>query len=166
MNMKYRLLVVAGFVSILSAWSCTKAPEPTSTATQATKSPAQTGDVEATIARLEKDWVAAIQKKDLVALDGLLADDFVGTSPTAQTFRKTDAIDDLKNAKYVVDKMDMGEVSVNVYGTSAVAFTTQDEKSKYGGQDTSGHYLFTDVWVKKEGRWQVVASHGSRYATP
>jgi hypothetical protein len=41
----------------------------------------------------------------------------------AQMFRKTDAFDDLKNAKYVVDKIDMNDVSVNVYGATAVAFT-------------------------------------------
>ena len=31
------------------------------------------------------------------------------------------------------------------------------------GKDTGGHYHFTDVWVKKGGRWQVVASHGLRF---
>jgi hypothetical protein len=44
-------------------------------------------------------------------------------------------------------------------------FTSQEEKSSYGGKDTS-HYHFTDVWVKEGGRWQVVASHGSRFDEP
>ena len=33
-------------------------------------------------------------------------------------------------------------------------------------QGTSGHYHFTNVWVKRDGRWQVVASHGTRYDKP
>jgi hypothetical protein len=53
--------------------------------------------------------------------------------------------------------------AVNVFGDTAVSFTSQEEKSKYDGKDSSGHYHFTDVWVKRDGKWQAVASHGSRY---
>jgi hypothetical protein len=38
----------------------------------------------------------------------------------------------------------------------------QSEKSRHGSDDFSGHYLFTNVWVKRNGQWQAVASHGSR----
>jgi hypothetical protein len=61
---------------------------------------------------LEKDWVAAIQKKDTAALDRILAPDFIGTSSIAHTFMKEDAIGDIKDSRYVVDKMDLDEVSV------------------------------------------------------
>jgi uncharacterized protein DUF4440 len=50
------------------------------------------------------------------SLDRLLADDFVGTNPTADTYTKTNAIDDLKNAKYVVESMNLDDISVNAYG--------------------------------------------------
>ena len=164
--MRYRLLAPIGVVLIFAAWSCTKAPEPQATTAPAVTAPASTEDVAATITQLEKDWVAAIEKKDAATLDRLIADDFVGTSPTAHTYIKTIAINDLKAGTYVVDKMDLDEVTVNVYGTTAVSFVSQQEKSKYAGADTSGHYHFTDVWVKKDGRWQVVASHGTRYDKP
>jgi ketosteroid isomerase-like protein len=119
--------------------------------------------VEGTITQLEKDWVAAIEKKDTATLDRILAQDFVGTSSTAHTYRKEDAIADIRDSRYVVDKMDLDEISVNVYGDTAVCFSSQEEKSKYEGKDTSGHYHFTDTWVKKDGKWQVVASHGTRF---
>src|SRR5262249_22099717 len=122
--------------------------------------------VEATIIQLEKDWVAAITSKDTSALDRLLADDFVGTSPTAHYFTKRQAINDLKSGNYVVTRMDLEEPSANLYGDTAVSFTSQQEQSTYAGKDTSGHYHFTDVWVKKNGKWQVVASHGTRYDRP
>jgi ketosteroid isomerase-like protein len=154
--MKNYALALAALMLSVGAWSGTAAP-------------AQSEDakaVQATVVQLEKDWVAAIAKKDVATLDRLLADDFVGTSPTAHTYTKTNAIDDLKNAKYVVESMKLDEVSVNVYGSTAVAFASQEEKSHYAGTDTSGHYHFTDVWVKKGGRWQAVASHGTRYDKP
>jgi hypothetical protein len=162
--MRHRVLPLIGLVLTVGGWSCTNTPQPQATAAAAASAAAQ--DVEATIAQLERDWVAAIVKKDTATLDRLLASEFAGTSPTAHTYTKSDAIGDIKDSKYVVDKMDLDEVSVNVYGTTAVSFTSQEETSTYEGKDTSGHYHFTDVWVKKDGNWQAVASHGTRYDEP
>ena len=120
-------------------------------------------DVEGAIMQLERDWVSAIVNKDAATLERLLADDFAGTSPSAHTYTKKMAIDDLTTGVYTVQSMTMDEVSVNTYGNTAVAFASQDEKSRYGNADISGHYHYTNVWVKKDGRWQAVASHGTRY---
>jgi ketosteroid isomerase-like protein len=164
--MRYHALVFIPLALSVGTWGCTTAPgtQTAAPAAAATSSTSPAGeDVPATIVRLENDWVTAIEKKDAATLDRLIAEDFAGTSPTAHTYTKTNAIDDLKNAKYVVEAMTLDDVSVNVYGNVAVAFTSQEEKSQYAGADTSGHYHFTDVWVKKDGRWQAVASHGTRY---
>ena len=115
-----------------------------------------------TITDLERSWVAAIVTKDTATLERILAPEFNGTSPTGFAYTKEMAIADIKAGRYIVDRMDLDEISVNVYGDTAVAFTGQRERSKSGGEDISGHYFYTDVWVKKKGRWQVVASHGSR----
>jgi ketosteroid isomerase-like protein len=119
--------------------------------------------VEATITQLERNWAAAIVNRDMEALERLLAKEFNGTSPNAHTYSREMAIADLKSGIYAVDKMNLDEISVNVFGNTAVAFTSQEEKSRYGNEDFSGHYHYTDTWVKRNGRWQVVASHGSRF---
>jgi ketosteroid isomerase-like protein len=122
--------------------------------------------VEQTIAQLERAWVSAIVDKDVVMLDELLAPEFNGTGPNAVTYSKGIAIADLRSGAYVVEKMSLDEITVNVFGDTAVAFTSQEEKSRYGNQDFSGHFHFTNVWVKRNGNWQVVASHGSRFGMP
>ena len=118
------------------------------------------------LVQLERDWVSAIVKKDTAALDRLLAEEFAGVSPTAHYYDKSMAIDDLTTGTYQVESMALDEVSVNAYGDFAVAFASQQEKSRYAGTDLSGHYHYTHVWAKRDGRWQVVASHGTRYDTP
>jgi ketosteroid isomerase-like protein len=162
--MRRSFLVLIVFISIFAIASCNNAVKPESSAV-ISAAPAATvdGNVEAVIKQLEHSWAEAIVKKDFATLDRLLADDFTGTSPTAHTFAKTAAINDLKSATYVVTAMDLDEISVNVYGDTAVAFTSQEEKSTYFKEDISGHYHFTDVWIKRNGEWRVVASHGSRY---
>jgi ketosteroid isomerase-like protein len=119
--------------------------------------------VEATITQLERNWANAIVKRDIGTLERLLAPEFNGTSPNGMTYSREMAIADLKSGVYVVTRMNLDEISVNVFGNTAVAFTSQEETSRYGNEDFSGHYHYTDTWVKRNGRWQVVASHGSLF---
>jgi ketosteroid isomerase-like protein len=151
--------------AVIVAAACNQGPAPAESLAEPTAAPVAVSaeDVEAAITQLERDWVAAIMKKDTATIDRLLAEEFNGTSPTAHVYPKSSAIDDLTKGIFVVDSMVLDEISVNAYGDAAVAFTSQQEKSQYDGKDTSGHYHYTDVWVKKGGQWRVVASHGSRF---
>lgn len=153
-------------VPLLAVSACSPSEPTAEVSTPAPTASEPAEDVEATIIALEEQWVAAIVDGDTATLDRLLADDFVGTSPTAHFFYKSMAIDDLDSGTYVVSAMDMDEVSANVYGDTAVAYTSQEETSTYAGEDTSGHYHYTNVWLRRNGQWQVVASHGSRYDEP
>jgi ketosteroid isomerase-like protein len=156
-------LVAAG--AALAAAACTPGTIIDETAVTVRKG-SPPAAIEAAVAQLERDWVSAIVKKDAAALDRLLAEEFAGVSPTAHYYDKRMAMDDLTTGTYQVESMALDEVSVNAYGDSAVAFASQQEKSRYAGTDISGHYHYTNVWVHRDGRWQVVASHGTRYDTP
>ena len=161
---RYASLLLLAVALGFSAVSCAREEAPAPAAAPAAAAVATSGEhVQGTIGDLERQWVAAIVNKDGAALDRLLADDFSGTSPTAHLYTKGMAVDDLSEGTYVVEAMELDEISVNVYGNTAVAFASQDETSRYGGKDTSGHYHYTNVWVNKDGRWQAVASHGTRY---
>ena len=168
MSRHVNLLIAAGVA--LAASSCTPATVVDETAamfgTGARPAATDTKEVEAAVTQLERDWVAAIVRKDAAVLDRLLAEEFAGVSPTAHYYDKGMAIDDLTAGTYQVESMALDEVSVNPYGDVAVAFASQQEKSRYAGTDLSGHYHYTNVWVRRDGRWQVVASHGTRYDTP
>jgi hypothetical protein len=168
--MRRSLLTLITLGGILAAASCAapgESQEPATISaapTAAAVEPAE--NVEEIITRLEREWAAAIVNKDTATIDRLLAEDFNGTSATAVTYPKLLAINDLKNGVYVVGAMNLDEISVNSYDNAAVAFTSQEEKSTYNGKDISGHYHYTDFWIKKDGVWRVVASHGSRFSEP
>ena len=49
-------------------------------------------------------------------------------------------------------------MKVRVFADTAVVIGGHREKSQYEGMDTSGHYRWMDVFVKRNGRWQAVAS--------
>ena len=51
---------------------------------------------------------------------------------------------------------------VNVYGDTAIVTFASNDKGTYKGKDISGKTRWTDVFVKRGGKWQIVSSHGSR----
>jgi len=119
--------------------------------------------VEQALMQMERDWTEAGLKKDVATLDKILADDWVGEGFTGAT-TKAQALADLKSGDSKQDSVTLGEMKVRVFGNTAVVTGTDDEKSSYKGKDTSGHWIWTDVFVKRQGRWQAVASQSTQMA--
>ena len=115
---------------------------------------------------LEDAWVNAIVHKDIKVLDRVLADDFGGISPNGYRYTKEEAIADIQTGSYVVQSMVLDTVKVRVIGDMAIVTFYQNETSKFGDENCSGRYAFTDVWVKRDGNWQAVASQGTPVVLP
>jgi ketosteroid isomerase-like protein len=119
--------------------------------------------IEQTLTQLEHDWTNAALKKDAAALGKILADDWVGQGPTG-TETKAQTLADLKSGDNKLDSQTLSDIKVRVFGNTAIVTGSDDEKSSYKGKDTSGHYVWTDVFVKRNGRWQAVSSQGTLVA--
>jgi len=115
---------------------------------------------------LEDAWVNAILEKDFNVLNQVIADDFNGISPNGYPYTKGEAISDLKSGAYVVNTMALDHMKVRVFGDTALATYYQNENSKFGEENCSGRYAFTDVWAKRNGNWQVVSSQGTPVIAP
>ena len=158
--MKRSLFITAAVIAMFFVASCSGGGGPTSAPSASTISAAPDSEnADQVITRLEHEWVAAIVKKDTGTIERLLADDFSGTTDD-QIYSKADAIDDVKTGTH--ESLDLDNIKVRIFGDTAVVTMGQTEKSRHGDSDFSGHYLFTDVWTKKNGQWIAVASHGSR----
>jgi ketosteroid isomerase-like protein len=156
--MKRLALAAMIIVSIMLVASCAGAPEESKAAPLIAPVP-DSANIQQFIIGLEREWVAAILAKDAAVIDRLLADDFVGTT-NDQKYFKQDAIADVKEGAH--ESLMLDKIEVRVYGDTAIATMDQEEKSHHDNEDFSGKYLFTDVWVKLNGQWKAVASHGSR----
>jgi ketosteroid isomerase-like protein len=122
--------------------------------------------VEESIAQLEQDWVTAIIQKDTDVLNRIMADDFTAISPNGQRYTRFEAIADLRSGRYAVESMKLRNLNVRVFGDMALVTVYQNEKSKFEDEDCSGQYAFTNVWLYRNGFWQVVASHGTPLELP
>jgi ketosteroid isomerase-like protein len=120
--------------------------------------------IEQELTRMEREIGEAITRRDLAALDRLIADDFSVTSPLGQMMTKQQALDTLTSPDYELEFLCNAEITVRVFGDAAVATAVGTTKGRYQGQDASSQFRYTRVWVKRQGCWQAVAAH-STYLT-
>jgi ketosteroid isomerase-like protein len=66
-----------------------------------------------------------------------------------------------KLATYDCKEFRFDKIQVRVYGNTAVVNSWFHQDATANGKDWSGDFLITDVWVKKNENWQVVARHAS-----
>jgi ketosteroid isomerase-like protein len=123
---------------------------------------ALSGTAEEELLKLENAWSAAVINRDQAFLDRLCADEYISTSPDGLTADKRAEIVDLMSGRFKWESAALSDMNVRVYGNAAVVTGLNTLKGIYGDQDISGPYRFTDVFVKRDGRWQVVATHTSR----
>ena len=118
-----------------------------------TQTPAKAASVCDELKQPENDWTAAAKAKDASKLGAL------------KTIDQAKALADLKVPGNSLDSIDMGEMTVRVFGNTAIVTGSDVEKSKEAGKDTSGKYVWTDVFVKQaNGKWQAVSSQSTKVA--
>ena len=120
--------------------------------------------VEQTLKQLEHEWSQASLKKDLATLDKIIADDWVSIDFQGRTVTKAETIANLKAGSPATQAAGIGEMKVRVFGDSAIVTGSDTEKSTLKGKDVIDKYLWTDVFVKRAGRWQAVASQSTKVA--
>ena len=163
-QMKPILIIAVLVLATVSFSSCAasgkKATSPSSSSATSTASPSE--NVEQALTQMEREWGDAFVKRDTASLERIMANDWAGISWDGKTYTKAQTIAEVKSGTTTVESTTMEPLKVRVFGDTAVVTGGDTEKSKYQGKDTSGRYLWTDVFVKRNGRWQAVASHSTR----
>jgi ketosteroid isomerase-like protein len=125
-------------------------------------SPAQSrsSDSERILA-LEKKWTEAYKARDISILASLLAEDFVITIEDGSTYGKAGYISHSADSSVHVEVAALSELKVRMHGNTAVVTGAYHETGSSKGKPYEYRDRLTDVWMKIDGRWQVVASHYS-----
>jgi ketosteroid isomerase-like protein len=126
---------------------------------QATKSTASaTGEA---VKQLERDWSEAQKAHDIDKLTQILADDWSGLGSDGARSTKKQFLDDVKSGVNKLESFEIGPMDVKVIGTIAVVQGSDTEKSTNKGKDTSGKWVWMDVFVNRDGKWQAVRSQSA-----
>jgi uncharacterized protein (TIGR02246 family) len=115
------------------------------------------------VIQVVKDWMDAIPKRDADRIGQLLADDFVAILWDGKKRSKAAYLDEIRSGRYAVESITLDDTQARVLGDTAIVTYYQAEKSQSGGVDSSSGSAWTNVLAKRDGRWQVIAEHGSRF---
>ena len=149
------LLMMALGAGMLLAQTQNKATDAKKTAASATAAADE-------LKQIENDWVDASKTKNADKLGAILADSWVALGWDGKRTDKAKALAELKSPGNALDSIEMGPMTVRVFGSTAVVTGSDTEKSMENSKDTSGKYVWTDVFVKQNGTWRAVASQSTK----
>ena len=118
------------------------------------------------VRRLERETMDAIRAKDAKALGRILSADFVYRTQDAEISRA----DFLKNIASLPGRLLSVEgrnLRVSVYGETAVLTGVQHAVLRTeDGVEHPSTTAFTDIFVKRRGRWRLALAHGVELPAP
>jgi hypothetical protein len=120
-------------------------------------------DVEAYIKNSESQWTDMETTGDTSVAERILANDFVGVRPDGSHYAKAQEIAESKAGQIDYSKSHLAEINVRFYGDAAVA-QGRSEWEKRNGQ--SGSFIFTDTWIYRDNKWQIVAAEDVKIQQP
>lgn len=124
--------------------------------------------VEAYIARLERGWTAAFQRKDVAEMQRYLADGYaliiaVQGSPL-QIVPRNAWFESLED--YQIEEAAIDQIYISVYGDVAVVDMLWRQRASLRGENRSAQFNLTDIWVKEDNEWLLAERHSSRPEHP
>ncbi|MGH8509342.1 MAG: nuclear transport factor 2 family protein [Gammaproteobacteria bacterium] len=120
--------------------------------------PAAPADVKETLKDRFREYTEALTKRDLAALDKIWAEGYTFTNGRGEFLTKKDRMENIKSGATQFDSISREDEEIRVFGDTAVVTGRVVLKVIYSGKESSGPYRFINVWVKMQGRWQIVAN--------
>src|SRR6266568_6902727 len=106
-----------------------------------------------------REYADALTKKDVAALDKIWADDYTFINPKGDLVTKAERLANVKSGATEFQNITLRREKLHVHGNIAVDIGRVGlEGTKYSGQEGSGEYRYTNVWVKSGGNWQLLAN--------
>ncbi|MYM33631.1 DUF4440 domain-containing protein [Duganella sp. FT94W] len=100
------------------------------------------------------DWAESVVTGDRSKRRIYFADDFIGTDTKGRRYDKSQVTRETGPAKQIIsNKID--DLNVKFFGDTAIAHGSETWIRKDG---STGRYVWTDIWIKRDGKWQVIAA--------
>ena len=121
--------------------------------------------VEQQIRQLNDEWVKALVRGDGETLNRIMADDFIFTYPL-EGDDKADFIGGVTSGDLKIEHLSREQVSVRVFGHTAILMARDAATWLYHGREISGHYKVIMIYTLRDGHWQLCAMQACPIQTP
>ena len=118
-------------------------------------------EVEKEIWKLEEGLTQTEMRVDVDTLDRIYAEDIMVTAPIGICVDKPAVMTEVRAAaeKAVVGRYDKDDLKVRAFGDTAVTSYRMTAEATFEGKEIKRQLCITNVWMKRNGHWQIVARH-------
>jgi ketosteroid isomerase-like protein len=117
---------------------------------------------EGELVKLNLEYDQALVRSDAKVLDRLYSEEFIYTTPDGEVRNKAQQLAFTRSGNLRLEAGQSDEVKVRVYGNTAVMTGRFTAKGKFIDKNIDIRERYTAVWVKRRGRWRLVAEQGNR----
>ncbi|MGA7402729.1 MAG: nuclear transport factor 2 family protein [Candidatus Sulfotelmatobacter sp.] len=122
-------------------------------------------DDEKQILRLFEDGDRALIAADLAALSRIFADDYVQFDESGEAHTRQEVLNALTSGAIRYVSMVSTGRRIRLLSTDvAIVHGSEEDDVEQGGQRFPVSYVYMDVVMKRDGRWQIVASQLAKSA--
>ena len=115
-----------------------------------------------TVIELDRKRMTAMAQKDIATLNELIADNLIYTHSSARLDTKQSLIGNMESGATVYSAVVPSDVKAIDCGDTVILTGSCRIGVHSGGNAMNFGVRFTDVWVNKGGRWQMVAWQSTR----
>ncbi|HMC87293.1 MAG TPA: nuclear transport factor 2 family protein [Chitinophagaceae bacterium] len=109
------------------------------------------------ITESEKQWAEAVASGDSTVVQRILADDFIGVYTKGFQYDKVHEVHNTVDGPKYFKSNRLDDIKVRIYGNMAVA-QGYETWVRYSGKQLTGRFVWTDTWLLRNGKWQIVAA--------
>jgi ketosteroid isomerase-like protein len=108
----------------------------------------------------------AMITKDAAGLEKYLHEDLTYSHHNGRSQTKAEVIRSTTTGRATIEGIDFSEVSVRVYGTTALIRANVDFRNSFDGKSSTTHLNVLHVWLKGPGGWQLVGRQSTLLDRP
>jgi ketosteroid isomerase-like protein len=118
---------------------------------------AQANSVETLVRKLAQQQREAAIRGDASFEEKYLLPDYVGISPAGAITTREQSAARLKSGDVKLEKIDVSDERVRVYGNTAIIAGLVQVKGSFKGQAFEQTSSYTRVWIKQKGEWKLAS---------
>jgi ketosteroid isomerase-like protein len=118
-------------------------------------------ETEREVRLLEENLTQFESRLDVNALNRIYADDIMVTAPVGICVDKPAVMDEIRRAaaQAVIGRYEKDDLKTRAYGDTAVSSYRMTAWATVEGQEIKRSLCITNVWMKRNSDWQIVARH-------
>ena len=118
------------------------------------------------VLKVEEERNQAMLKGDADALGRICADELAWMSPRGELLTKAEMLENLRSGKQEYVSTNRDDVRLHVYGDTVVMTVHSNSTARWQGKTFSYPRRFSNVYVKRDGQWQLVLHQATPIAQP